>query len=468
MNSYKNKKVLIVEDDPIFVENIKKLLSLLGISNFDNTSDGEEAVSLSLNNDYDLILMDIILNGELDGIETSKRILSNSKKMIPIIYMTAHPENEIKNSIPEISPFGYLTKPVSDREFEIVVSIAFQRIEYEKQIMDKQKLFESVMDTSINRIFLKDRNGRYFYANRSMLSYHNLKKNDIIGRKLEDVLPDEILRHQIQEEDDMILNGKQKFIAAERKTLSREGYSETFITKSPILDSRGQIDGIATIEIDITDLKETQKKLFSLVKEKDVLIKELHDRIKNNMQIINSLLSIQSNSQKYKPVAHVLNDCRARVAAMGEVHEHLYRTEDFSQVNITESLKSTISFLKQMYDKENKINYTCIDKAHFYDIKNAVPIMLFVNEALTNSFKHAFPDNHQSNPEIVLACSNKDQKISFCIEDNGIGIENVKDFDKSETVGLFVMNTLSMQLNAEMKISGKNGTKVELVIPSSG
>lgn len=466
--NYEKREVLIVEDDPVFLKDLTTKLILMGFPDPVMTSFGEDAVEYCKNKTFDLILMDIELDGKMDGIETAKIIIEDSKTIAPIVYMTAFPETDVKTSITNLLPYGYITKPFSDRELEIIIAIAIQRNEYEKQILDKQVMLESVLETSVNRIFLKDKQAKYYYANTSFYNATGLNEEKLIGKTCLDLHPDKDIASRIYKEDQDILSGREKFIVEERLDHFSGGVSNSFISKAPIYNSSNDICGIASISTDITDLKKTQAMIDKVLKEKDALIKELHDRIKNNMQIVNSLFSIQSSAQRYKPVSHILDDCRSRISAMGRVHEHVYREENFSRVDISSAVHSTVSYLKQLYDVENHVSLKCSGGKYAFDVKNAVPFLMIVNEAFSNSLKHAFPDEKEIlEKKIMMNCLKENESLIVSINDNGIGIENIPNYDSSETVGLFLMQALSKQLGADIDIHGKEGTEVVLRIPSS-
>jgi Signal transduction histidine kinase len=193
------------------------------------------------------------------------------------------------------------------------------------------------------------------------------------------------------------------------------------------------------------------------LEEKEVLLREIHHRVKNNLQIISSLLSLQRLQVEDSQTADILWECQGRVRAMAMIHENLYQSHDLGSINFrnyVEMLLYDIFNLYRVNKKSVKLD-TLIESVEM-GIETAMPCGLVINELATNSVKHAFP---QGNGTIRIELKTDNDLHILIFEDDGIGLPENLDPLKSKKLGLMVVNTLVNQLNGEMEIDRSNGTK---------
>ncbi len=206
--------------------------------------------------------------------------------------------------------------------------------------------------------------------------------------------------------------------------------------------------------------------LINSLKEKDLLLKEVHHRVKNNLQLIASLLSIQINHiTKDDNFVDILKDNQNRIKTMGFVHNTLYKTNNLFDINAldyVERITKNITFLNRIKEKNISI-ITDIDNDLYINIDTAIPVGLIINEAVSNSIKYAFTEKHDE-PDIYIRLAKNDDNFLLIISDNGIGLPDkyipIKD---SKSMGLELISLLSMQLHADLKIDNKFGTKYEIL-----
>jgi PAS domain S-box len=205
--------------------------------------------------------------------------------------------------------------------------------------------------------------------------------------------------------------------------------------------------------LDITDLKEAEKQMKDSLAEKEALLREVHHRVKNNMQIIISLLHLQAYHVKDDYDRKIFRDSQDRVRTMAMVHEKLYASTDLAKIDFTDYIRSLASELFASYkvgpNTKLEINGTEV----FMDIFTAVPSGLIVNELLTNSIKHAFPGEREGKITIKLRKSGKIYHI--VIADDGIGLSEGIDFKNTKTFGLQLVNLLMDQLDGTIEIDQK-------------
>lgn len=212
-------------------------------------------------------------------------------------------------------------------------------------------------------------------------------------------------------------------------------------------------------------LENAQQKLKLSLEEKEVLLKEIHHRVKNNLQLVNSLLSIQArNSEKRMDVKEFLTKSQDRVQSMALIHETLYMSDNLTTVNFQEYLEKLVSHLYKAFDvDENAIEVHLEANTIFLDIEKVIPLGLILTELINNILKHAFP-LHKGRIEITLI-RDANNHLQLRVYDNGIGLpENYRD--KEATLGIELVDALTQQIEGELVVSNTNGTSFTITFPS--
>jgi len=225
----------------------------------------------------------------------------------------------------------------------------------------------------------------------------------------------------------------------------------------------------ATIKIEVNErkvandlLEKSLNKIQSALVEKDLLLGEIHHRVKNNLQVVQSLLNLQSSQITDPVVKSMLMDSQNRIQSMALIHRTLYQSHDFASVDFSSFLNALIPPLLSTYGADQKRIKLNIDAGSvFIPINSAIPCGLIVNELITNALKHAFPGNQQGEISIVLQRLQNNQ-IVLEIIDNGIGIPGDLDLERVDTLGLQLVNLLSRQLQGVLSINRFNPTRFSL------
>ncbi|CAG1000852.1 putative sensor histidine kinase pdtaS [Methanosarcinales archaeon] len=216
---------------------------------------------------------------------------------------------------------------------------------------------------------------------------------------------------------------------------------------------------------DITERKEAGEKIEESLKEKEILLREIHHRVKNNMQIISSLLKLQAGTIKDEKYLDIFKESQNRILAMSLVHETLYRSEGFSRINARDYITSISNGIVQSYrDRGNNISMNLNIEDIALGIDSSIPCGLIINELITNSLKHAFPDRRNGEIKIVLTNINgHEYEYELIVSDNGIGLPEDIDFRKTETLGLHLVSMLAEdQLSGTIDLYQNNGTEFKI------
>ena len=310
----------------------------------------------------------------------------------------------------------------------------------------------------------------YQQSNQYYVRYILLKDSIEKQEHLNTLISSQVL-YQLSEKESLIQDKQQK-ISEKNALVERQNTILLFLLLSGVLL-------VAIIVFVTIQLKKAtnQKKLLELknkkiktrnsiirqsLSDKDLLIKEIHHRVKNNLQIVSSLLKLQASKTNNEEIKNSLNDAQDRINSMSLLHQLLYKNNQMSRLSFDGYLNSLISKISESFIAPNKqisIKTNLIELE--LDIDTAIPLGLITNELISNAYKHAF-DKEYGEIKITLSKIVKDT-YSLKIEDNGIGIPHDFDIESLDSLGLDIVVILSEQINAQLKMYNDNGAHFEIV-----
>jgi PAS domain S-box-containing protein len=211
-----------------------------------------------------------------------------------------------------------------------------------------------------------------------------------------------------------------------------------------------------------TEEVENENKLIESVKEKEILLKEVHHRVKNNLQIINSILNLQSSYLTDPKILEIITESQNRIRSMSYIHESLYQTKNFSSINFKDYIDNLITNLVYSY----RVGSNVIINKDIQDIDlpldYAIPCGLILNELVTNALKYAYPNNKKGMVNISIL-KNNENLIEMYIADNGIGLPKDFSIESTETLGLSLVHTLVDQIDGKLSVKNEVGTKFLII-----
>jgi PAS domain S-box-containing protein len=233
------------------------------------------------------------------------------------------------------------------------------------------------------------------------------------------------------------------------------------------LESKGQVIYSETgkpirmigINLDISDRKQAETEIKESLREKEVLLQEIHHRVKNNLQVISSLLDLQSQRLKDTATLEMFQESQNRIKLMALVHETLYKSKDFAKINFSEYVQNLASYLFRAYKVEasNIALELNLDEVHL-KLDQAIPCGLIISELVSNSLKYAFPN--QTNGNIcIITKSDKNKHFKIIVMDNGVGFPIDLNFHSLNSLGLQLVNVLIEQIEGTLEIDTSRGTK---------
>jgi len=217
------------------------------------------------------------------------------------------------------------------------------------------------------------------------------------------------------------------------------------------------------LRLEIAQREVAESQMRASLKEKEVLLSEVHHRVKNNLQIICSLLALQSDYVKDEGVLGALNDSQSRIRSMALIHDHLYRSENLASIDISEYARNLASTIFRAYShKALRVSVETRADRVFLPVGTVFPCGLIINELVTNSLKHAFPDGRNGRILVEFSRGQKDWFI-LCVNDDGVGLPSDFNYRKNESLGFkLVANLAEMQLRGRLEVSTNGGTSVRI------
>ncbi len=336
----------------------------------------------------------------------------------------------------------------------------------ESEAVEAKNLLESVLNAIPTRVFWKDRDLKYRGANTHFLRDSGIKDlGDLLGKTDFD-LPWRAAARELRSNDRNVIETGKPILDFEQTIPDPTSSSEfhTLTSKVPLRNSGNEIIGVVGAYTDITKQKEARKEISRLLSEKEMLLKEVHHRIKNDMSIVSSLLSLHAGRLGDSEAGQALTEAKNKIHGMLILYDKLYRSADFKNVSVREYLGSLVAEIASVFPNSGAVGLRVDVEDIQLDTKALFPLGIMLNEIITNSFKYAFPPPTPEEAEIaVTVVRNPEGKIEVAVRDNGTGFR--KDAG-GPGFGLNLVEELAKQLKASMEADTESGTSYRFVFPA--
>jgi len=443
---------------------------------------------------YDAIL--IIIDGKYTDCNSStERLLKGTKKQI--IGKT------LWDLAPEVQPNGKLSSAIAMERLNLALAGDHQRFEWmqrtltgqvfdaevsliriqidgtvavqaifrditekkkaEEALRQSEEKYRILSESSPNAIYIIDKDARVVYANTYALNMLGKNTSEVRGRRLMEVFPTENAEMQIQIIVGVFQHGHD--IRRDDHVIAVDGTDKWLSSiYTPLKDDAGHVTSVLCASYDITERKQMETQIATSLREKEYLLKEIHHRVKNNLQVISSLLSMQADKATDRNVIESLTDSQNRVKSIALVHEKLYQSKSLDQIEYGDYLNKFAMHLFDTYNvTQSRISCTIHAENIFVDINQAVPCSLIINELLTNSLKYAFPDGRAGAITIDFVTEAKNYMLTY--HDTGVGIPESVTFERSESLGMKLIYGLTQQLNGTVTLKREGGTTFIVTFP---
>ena len=240
-------------------------------------------------------------------------------------------------------------------------------------------------------------------------------------------------------------------------------YRNVLAIGRPIKDDTGKIVKWVGLNLDITERKRAEDQIQASLREKDVLLREIHHRVKNNLQIVSSLIDLQSSHIDDKETLALFAESRSRIRSMALIHEQLYRSTDMDRIDFETYIELLVDGLARSVAVSPRVSIRTDVRPFRLDIDRAVACGLIVNELVTNAIKHAFPPDATGDIQVRFGCEHGDV-CELVVSDNGTGIEPGKEM--SDSLGMELVESLVGQLGGKMAVSSNGGSSFSITFPA--
>jgi PAS domain S-box-containing protein len=352
--------------------------------------------------------------------------------------------------------------PARDASGEVtrIVGIAqdiTRQKEAEERLEATSVLLSSLIDNLHAGIVVEDQSRRVIHVNQAfcrMFDYSG-STGSLVGRHSKHAFP---VQQEWSDRIDEIIRERQECRNEEMVSANGHVFSRDYFPLS--------VDGDRQYHLwryeDITDRKRSEERIRASLKEKEVLLKEIHHRVKNNLQVISSLMNLQANQLRDKEIVEAFRDSQARVKAMSLVHERLYQSSDLAQIDFAGYVRDVTNHLLRSYQNGRHPVRLKVDvEPVSLNIDTAIPCALIINELVSNSLKYAFP-NGQSG-EIQISMNHTDSNdLNLRISDNGVGFPESLFWRNTDSLGLQLVRNLTDQLNGSIKCHLEQGAQFDI------
>jgi PAS domain S-box-containing protein len=335
------------------------------------------------------------------------------------------------------------------------IQSVIQKKQADEKLRESEFTLKALMNSTTDGAFLMTPEGVVLEANKTLADRFGLTVDEITGSNMYDLIPTVNAVSRRKRIEEVIKTGVPMVFEDVRNGICLESHLY------PIKNDSGEVVSVSVFSRDITESKQYFEKINSLLKEKEMLLSEVHHRIKNNMNTISGLLMLQAASISDPAAVTALNDARSRVQSMMIMYDKLYRSEDYRKMPVKEYLEKFIDDIFVIFENSRQVRIEKDIEDFVLDTKILFPIGIIINELITNAFKYAFPDGKEG--KINISVKKLNNTITLLIKDNGIGVPDKIAASASGGFGLNLVSALSEQIGGEVKITGDNGTAVEIL-----
>lgn len=354
-----------------------------------------------------------------------------------------------------------------EKIFTVILRDVTDRNRSEEALIESEERFRSAFEHAPIGMALMGLDGRFLKVNASLLEIVGYSEEELLDLNFQVITHPDDLEADLAYLDQLIA-GKIRSYQIEKRYIHKFGHEVwALLNGSLVHDAYGKpIYGIEQIQ-DIAERKRTRDQIEQSLKEKEVLLKEIHHRVKNNLQIIHSLFNLQSNHIEDRRAIDMLRESQNRVYSMALVHEHLYQSKDLASIDFARYVKTLSEDLLHSYESDTgrfSLETKVADNVIF-GIDTAIPCGLIISELVSNALKHGFPNGRTGHLKVRLGVDVEGLAI-LIVKDDGVGFPQNLDFRNTTSLGLQLVNILIAQLGGSIEMNNESGTTFRMTFPT--
>lgn len=340
-----------------------------------------------------------------------------------------------------------------------------ERKKAEEALRESEERFRAIFEQVAVGMAIVTLNGHFFRVNQKFCDILGYNRPEMLSRTFETITAPEDSPKLMEAIDNILTQGHASETLESQYICKDNTMVWGHVTISLVRKTSGENHYYIWVFEEISDRKKAEEKLKASLKEKEVLLKEIHHRVKNNLMVVSNLLELQSEYLENPSLIKILSDSQNRIYSMLLLHEKLYKNTNLDRIKFDEYLESLVEGLLDSYQgRDQQIDVVLDLKSIDLNIETANPCGLIVNELVSNALKHAFPNKPENYRGLICLRLDKDpdQVITIEVQDNGIGLPSNFDIYQVDTMGLELVCTLAEQLKTKPEIIPGIGTHIRL------
>jgi PAS domain S-box-containing protein len=349
------------------------------------------------------------------------------------------------------------------QQYQVLYNDVTERKQTEEALKESEARYKTLFESAAEGIMIADiETQQQKYVNPAICKMLGYTQEELTKMRVSDIHPRDSRDYAVAEFNAQAM-GKKTTVTL--PCLKKDGsviYMDISATKA-VIDGRECNIGFFT---EITERKQAEEKIMASLSEKETLLKEVHHRVKNNMQVISSLLRLQEGKVKDKNAAALLRDSQNRIQSMALVYNKLYQSDNLASINMTDYINELIAGLIKSYvTSHSLVSVNVVPGEVLLSIDLAIPCGLVINELVTNSLKYAFPENRKGQISVSLKEDN-DRELELVVSDDGVGMPDDINLVDTGTLGIrLVTNLVQDQLGGKIELNCNQGTKYQISFP---
>ncbi|WP_460206092.1 ATP-binding protein [Scytonema sp. NUACC21] len=503
-------RILVADDNTDMREYLKRLLQQW--YEVEVVEDGIAALTVIRREPPDLLLTDVMMP-HINGFELLSELRTNPQtREMPIILLSARAGEESRIEGLQAGADDFLTKPFSRRELlaRVETNLKMAQIRQEAALREQglrilaekaqqkaeatARKLSHILESMSDAFVALNRDWQIIYQNAAAERINNHKpRSQVLGKTLWEEWPasansnlmvqyEYAISHQVpvhfehhyySPPDFNVWLEIHAYPSTEGLGIFFRDISDRKLAEAELKQSKQELEirvaertaELRQLNADLQQneltLRHFSEHIEDSLREKEVLLKEIHHRVKNNLGIVSSLLQMQCRRTQDQQATAILLDSQNRIASIALVHEKLYRSGNLANINFAQYIPDLISHLFESYNvnsRQIKINFQVEDVS--LDIDSAIPCGLIVNELVSNALKYAFPNKQEG--EILVKLSQNEENLSLIVKDNGVGLPVNFDEKQTKTLGINLIRGLVQQLRGNIEINSHQGTKFQI------
>lgn len=344
------------------------------------------------------------------------------------------------------------------------VAMVIERKRAEAALHYSENVYHTTIDSLDEFVHMVDTDLRLVMANQSFKQFNQKSggPDSLEGHHLSEVVPFLYDPEPLKAYKEILSTGERKLIIDRRRIGTEDMVTEVHMV--PVIEN-GKVERVISLTRNITQQKIAEDQIKAALREKEVLLREIHHRVKNNLQVMSSLLSLEMDYITDPQAQHLFAETQSRVRTMALIHEELYQSKNLAQVNFSDYINKLANNLMQIFAIHHNVQLKVDVDEVYLGVDTAIPCGLIINELMTNALKYAFPNNRPGTISISLStCTEPGQTPCYrlIVQDDGIGFPPDFDINTTSTLGLQLVNILISQLKGQLKIASDQGTRFTL------